>query len=104
MRGAHQHHPACAVELEIVAVATLTGEQPVVLESLLRARRAKTRRRRVELHLQGEELIEKNGDGEVSFLTRLENGQQAHLPGSAVSCNCDSLSGRSSCTLRTADF
>src|SRR5438093_8124706 len=52
MRRAHQNEPALPRKLEVVAIAPLAGEKPLVFEPLLRARRAEARRRRIELHLQ----------------------------------------------------
>ena len=54
MRRAHQHQPALVRQLQVVAVATLAGEEALILQPLLRARGAEACRRRIELHLQGD--------------------------------------------------
>src|SRR5690242_12065266 len=53
-RRAHEHEPALARKVEVVAIATLAGEEALVLEPFLGARSAEARRGRIELHLQGD--------------------------------------------------
>src|SRR5947199_3228800 len=52
VRRTHEHEPALARELQVVAIAPLAGEKALAFEPLLRARRAEARRRRIELDLQ----------------------------------------------------
>src|SRR5437764_200732 len=64
MRRPDQHEPGRTVESAVVAVEAFADQQAVVLEALLRARRAKARRGRIKLDLQSmarEEVAEREG-------------------------------------------
>src|SRR6185369_14442442 len=52
MRRPDEDQPRLVGELAVIAKEPFAGEQPVVFEALLRARRAEARRRGIELHLQ----------------------------------------------------
>src|SRR5262245_22278814 len=52
VRRAQHHEPCLAGKLAVVAKEPLASEEPVIFETLLRARRAKARRRGIELDLQ----------------------------------------------------
>jgi hypothetical protein len=65
VRRAHEHEPRLAGKLAVVAVETAADEQPLVLEPLLRARRAEARGRRIELDLQGRRGQRENPEKEI---------------------------------------
>ncbi len=52
VRRSHDHQPGEPRELAVVAIEPLAGEETVVFDALLRARRAEARRRGIELNLQ----------------------------------------------------
>jgi hypothetical protein len=52
MRRAQKDQPCLPGKLAVVAKEPFAGEEAVVFETLLGARRAKARRRGIELHLQ----------------------------------------------------
>jgi len=53
MRRAHHHQPRETRKFQVIAIAALADQEPIVLDALLRTRGAEARRRRIELDLQG---------------------------------------------------
>jgi len=53
MRRAHHHQPRETRKFQVIAIAALADQEPIVLDALLGTRGAEARRRRIELDLQG---------------------------------------------------